>query len=79
MHRTTIMLPEDLKEKAQRRADSRGISLGELVRECLSDRLAAEVVTRRLADPVFSAPAWKGEAPHDLGDEHDRYLYGGKE
>ena len=79
MHRTTIMLPEDLKEKAQQRADSRGISLGELVRECLSDRLALEAETRRLADPVFSAPAWEGEAPRDLGDEHDRYLYGSDE
>ena len=73
------MLPEDLKQKAQRSADSRGISLGELVRECLSYRLDTEIESRRRTDPVFSAPAWEGDAPRDLAEEHDRYLYGDEE
>ena len=39
MKRTTIMLPEELKNQAERSAASMGISLGELIRESLEARL----------------------------------------
>ena len=40
MHRTTVMLPRELKERAAREARSRGVSLGELIREALASRLS---------------------------------------
>ena len=42
MQRTTIMLPRDLKQRAARAAKSRGISLGELIREALAGVLRAD-------------------------------------
>ncbi len=76
MHRTTVMLPDDLKVDATRHAREMGISLGELIRESLvnwlnrSDR--PKVEDPLLADDaVFTDPV-----PHDLAAEHDRYLYG---
>ncbi len=39
MTRTTIMLPETLKQRAIRQAQSVGISLGELIREALKTEL----------------------------------------
>ena len=39
MKRTTIMIPEDLKIRATRRANAIGISLGEFIRESLEKAL----------------------------------------
>ena len=39
MKRTTIMIPEDLKIRATRRANAIGISLGEFIREPLEKAL----------------------------------------
>lgn len=75
MHRTTIMLPEDLKARAQARAEERGISLGDLVRECLADGLDAPEAERRRSDPLFRPAVWTGDSPRDLAEDHDRYLY----
>lgn len=75
MTRTTIMLPERLKARAQERARELGVSLGELVRDSLEQRL--DVPADRLQDPLFAeAPVYHGPAPKDLSEEHDRYLYG---
>lgn len=75
MHRTTIMLPEGLKTRAQVRAAERGISLGDLVRECLAQGLEAPDAERRQSDPLFRPAVWSGDSPADLAEEHDRYLY----
>ena len=39
MHRTTIMLPEDLKTKVEEFSRRKGLSLGEVVREAMRDLL----------------------------------------
>ena len=79
MKRTTIMLPPELKGRATRHAQKLGISLGELIRWCLSafiDRpqeLTAE-------DPLLSDDAvYKGSVPSDLSARHDYYLHGDDE
>ncbi len=76
MHRTTIMLPPDLKARAQRRAQELGVSFGELMRQALESELAASQGRTRGDDPLFADDAiFSGEAPADLSENHDRYLY----
>lgn len=76
MKRTTIMLPDDLKEKGMRKARRRGISLGELIRESL-EALVKNPDTEKLEDPLFEDNAiFRGKAPKDFSRNHDRYLYG---
>ncbi|MCI0444491.1 ribbon-helix-helix domain-containing protein [bacterium] len=76
MKRTTIMLPEDLKERGMRKARRRGISLGELIRESLQAQVEAPDV-RQTEDPLFEDDVvFKGKAPKDFAKNHDRYLYG---
>lgn len=75
MHRTTIMLPEPLKLRAQAMAKQRGVSLGELIRKALIAEL--EDPLRGLDDDLlFSDTAtFSGDTPPDLSEDHDRYLY----
>jgi len=75
MHRTTVMLPEPLKLRAQAMAEKRGVSLGELIRKALVTEL--EDPLRGLDDDLlFSDEAvFSGETPPDLSKDHDRYLY----
>jgi hypothetical protein len=76
MERTTIMLPMELKVWAQRVAHQRGISLGVLIRESLTRALESEEQNRREDDPLFSDDAvFTDEAPADLAQHHDHYLY----
>jgi hypothetical protein len=75
MTRTTIMLPEDLKLRAQEIAGRLGISLAELIRDTLERRLDARPDWQD--DPLFAdVPVYEGAVPQDLSQEHDRYLYG---
>ncbi len=76
MERTTVMLPLELKVWAQRVAHQRGISLGVLIRESLTRALEIEEQDHREADPLFSDDAvFTGDAPSDLAQHHDYYLY----
>ncbi len=76
MHRTTVMLPTDLKRKAQQLAHHRGISFGELVRESLEAALASHGGEIR-EDLLFSDTAvYGGPAPSSLSTDHDDFLYG---
>ena len=72
MHRTTILLPEELYRAAGREARSLGVSLGELIRR----RLATGQGKPPQQEAFFSRRPWSGEAPDDLSANHDRYLYG---
>lgn len=49
-----------------------GVSLGELIRQ----RLAKPSSEPRAQEAFFSRRPWTAEAPTDLSEEHDRYLYG---
>lgn len=76
MVRTTIMLSEELKSQAQKRADELGMPLHELIRNTLQASLD-QVTKRREDDPLFAdPPVFEGAVPADLSAEHDRYLYG---
>jgi len=76
MHRTTIMLPDDLLNRARRQAETDGTSLGELIRQCL-DRVLAKSTLPPGSDPLFADDAvFRSPAPEDVAAEHDRYLYG---
>ena len=76
MHRTTVMLPTDLKRKAQQLAHHRGISFGELVRESLEAALESHGGEIR-EDLLFSDMAvYGGPAPSSLSTDHDDFLYG---
>lgn len=75
MHRTTILLPEDLKRRASKLARREGISLAELIRGALEERLAARKNEAR--DSLWKAlePIDFPDSPGDLAANHDYYLY----
>ena len=76
MQRTTIMLPRDLKQRAAREASSRGVSLGELIREALTRLLRAEPSAAG-QDPLIADTAiYEGPGPDDTAERHDDLLYG---
>jgi hypothetical protein len=72
MKRTTIMLPDALRRRAASRAEQRGISLGELIRNSLETALPAASYEE---DPLFEDVVFDGPAPRDLSAKHDKYLY----
>jgi hypothetical protein len=72
MHRTTILLPEDLYQAAGKEARALGVSLGELIRR----RLATITPRESPAGAFFARSPWTGDAPTDLASDHDHYLYG---
>jgi hypothetical protein len=73
MHRTTILLPVELRRKADREAKTLGISLSELIRR----RLDAGCGQQTEAKPQFySRPPWPGPGVFDTAANHDAYLYG---
>ena len=76
MKRTTIMIPEDLKIRAARRANAVGISLGGFIRESLERALNSDSKVA-LDDPYLSDNSvYEGNIPADLAQNHDKYLYG---
>jgi predicted transcriptional regulator len=74
MKRTTIMLPEELRLRAQQLARASNQSLADLIRKSLEKTLAEK---RHLAKDSFFADkvTWKGSAPKDLSANVDKYLY----
>jgi hypothetical protein len=76
MRRTTVMIPEDLKIRAARRANSTGLSLGGFIRESL-ERVLKSDAAGTLDDPFWADNAvYEGDAVVDLAKNHDIYLYG---
>jgi len=74
MLRTTVMLPESLKMKAEHAATERGISLGELIRNSLELTCANQTTGQELFfnDEVL----YEGEdVPSNLAKNHDDFLY----
>lgn len=75
MHRTTILLPPSLHDRALRYAHEKGVSLGQLIRDSLAAALLGEIPVR--GDALLRDKAvYRGAAPKDLAEHHDRYLYG---
>jgi len=75
MHRTTILLPQDLRRRAERDARALGISLSELIRRRLSEGLGDDDEDEK-APRFFCRTPWKGAGPSDTAKRHDDYLYG---
>jgi hypothetical protein len=76
MKRTTVMISEDLKNRAAKRANSMGLSLGGFIRESLERVLKSED-TGMFDDPYLAdTVVYEGETEVDLAQNHDQYLYG---
>lgn len=79
MHRTTVMLPENLKRRASERAKQMHVSLGEFL------RIAAESYLEReeradATDPLLGSEyVIPDPSPAQVSENVDRYLYGSKE
>ncbi len=78
MHRTTILLPDDLKVSAEAEARQKGISLGELIRRKLGKSSKSKKAKSRRDDPLFrhyaKVEAPSGPATVDIALNHDKYL-----
>jgi hypothetical protein len=73
MHRTTILIPNELKRQAEQQARREGVSLSELIRRRLSESMDTEA---KPTAAFFSRQPWSGNAPAELSARHDDYLYG---
>lgn len=73
MHRTTILLPTDLKAKANQLAEKMGISLDELIRDSLANRCASKLLKNNLFFDDHSF--YEGKTPIDASSRVDDYLY----
>lgn len=68
----SVPFPEPLREQAEAAARERGLAFDEFVRQCVS----TTVNQNRAIDPLFAdKQIYTGEAPSDLAQDHDRYLY----
>ncbi len=70
------MLPEPLYERALRRAQEKGVSLAQLIRDCLTSTLLGERVSEGGDSLLRDKAIYRGAAPKNMAEEHDRYLYG---
>jgi hypothetical protein len=76
MRRTTVMIPDDLKIRAAKRANSTGLSLGGFIRESLEKALKSDAAGA-IDDPFLADNAvYEGDTEVDLAKNHNRYLYG---
>ena len=76
MRRTTVMIPEDLKNRAAKRANSMGLSLGGFIRDSLEMALKSEDAGM-FDDPYLAdTEVYEGKTEVDLAQNHDQYLYG---
>jgi hypothetical protein len=80
MHRTQLLLPADLHRRVAEAARVRGVSLGHLVREALSDYLARSESVQPSEEAVervlLGEPFEDSEPDPHLSVDVDHYLYG---
>jgi hypothetical protein len=79
--RTTVVLPETLKQRAVARAREEGISFGEFVRRAVEKMLAAQPhggARKKTGDPFWDNLEFYSDGPEDAAARHDDYLFGGK-
>ncbi len=74
MHRTTILLGDDIRRRAARQARAQGLTLSEWIRRRLAEGLGDESAPGR--QRFFSRQPWTGPGPADTAANHDAYLYG---
>lgn len=82
MNRTTIVLPDDIKAEALRRARAKGVSFGALVREALEKYLttpaedAAQHSRRQAIEAMLRFSQHSPAGPPELSERLDEFLYG---
>ena len=75
MRRTTVVLPPELKRRAQLVAARKGVSFGALMRSAIARYTEEEPVQER--DPLFAvAPLFRDGGERDLAQRLDDELYG---
>ncbi len=75
MHRMTLSLPEDLQRRAAKVARRRGMSFGQLIRQCLAREIALDQDVAK-ADPFWDAPETFRSGSRHLSLRHDDELHG---
>lgn len=69
------MLPSNLKNRARILASKMKISLGELIRISLEDKLSS-AKNNQESDSFFEDNNfYSGNVPKDLSEKHDEYIY----
>lgn len=77
MQRTQIYLPEEIKMKAQKLANRRGVPLAAVVRQALEKEIKETAVPKE--NPLIHLAKLKIKGgPKDLSSKFDEYLYGDK-
>lgn len=78
MQRTTIMLPEGLKQRAEQKSTEMHISLGEFLRKAAEDFLERQ--ERKWAEDPLAGDSYtiSAPAPVMVSENVDRYIYGKK-
>jgi predicted DNA-binding ribbon-helix-helix protein len=72
--RTQIYLPRRLHQSLRRAAKARGVSMAQLIREAAEEALRRTDTPQQ--DPLADLVGVIRDAPHDLAEGHDDYLYG---
>jgi hypothetical protein len=73
MKRTMIMLPDRLKSRAEKLARQEGVSLAELIRVTVEERVAKSNGHKR--DPLFADNCtYEDDLPGDVSANLDKYL-----
>ena len=79
--RTTVVLPDPLKQRAVARAREQGISFGEFVRRSIERMLTMPprgTGRNKTGDPFWDNLEIHDGGPADAAAHHDEYLYGGE-
>jgi predicted DNA-binding ribbon-helix-helix protein len=72
--RTQIYLPRHLHQSLRRAAKARGVSMAQLIREAAEEAIRRTEPPQR--DPLADLVGVIRDAPADLAEAHDHYLYG---
>lgn len=76
MRRTSILLPPELRNRADQRARQLGISFGELVRRALIALLNGTGASGAQDAFLADRAVYSGEIPSGASIHHDAHLYG---
>ncbi len=84
MFRTSLMIEEAIKDRAEEAARAAGVSFGEFVRRAIENELGRQAskgaAARRSSDPLFAGfedlVAKAKPGPADGALNHDAFLYG---
>lgn len=76
MHRTTVLLPEKLKTKANVKANTLGISLGEFIRLSIESSLKSQFSEKKNDPFIQDTNIFTKCSSTDCSINHDDYIYG---